>query len=169
MNRPFIMCVLLLGAGCVWSGCDSNNETPASATATPADEAPVFGAEVAQWPSYPAGEYFQHGNAGEGPYRDRINAACVAQGLNTLYISQPAPGDESAMHLMWLKSPVDGHFMNSMENSYIRASAAGVSRYIFDIGNASAATMDRWKFLTKDYPNGTVQWVLSGRTYASLP
>ena len=89
--------------------------------------------------------------------------------MNTLYIAQPPPGDELAMHLMWLKSPVDGHFMNSMENAYIRAKSVGVTRYVFDIGNADAATMERWKFLTKDYPGGTVQWVVGGHTYGALP
>jgi hypothetical protein len=65
------------------------------------------------------------------------------------------------MHLLHLASPVDGHFLNDSENWYSRALAQGVSRYVLDIGNG--VELARWKFLVKDYPAGSVQFVIDGK------
>ena len=72
-----------------------------------------------------------------------------------------APNDELAMHLLHLASPVDGHYLNDSENWYSRASVQGVSRYVIDIGDGSQ--LARWKFLVKDYPANTVQFVVNGK------
>lgn len=182
MNRQSIVWMLLVASGTFWSGCELNSETSktlyttpvATTEATATTEAVTTNAattaDVAQWPSYFAPDFFQHGNSGEEAYRSAAVSAARAQGLSCLYIecSSP-PNDEVAMHLMHFESPVrPGYFLGD-ENWYNKAAAQGISRYIFDIGNADSSTIARWKYLTKAYPGGSVQWVLNGHTLAALP
>ena len=118
---------------------------------------------VAEWPAYPALQFFEHGYSEEDAYRIACLNAAQAAGLNALKVLCPgAPGDELAMHLLHLASPVDGHYMQG--SWYDKAQAQGISRYVLDIGNG--AELGRWKFLVKDYPANSIQWIIDGKVVA---
>ena len=129
-------------------------ETSDGDTGTPNVDSPV-----AMWPAYSAPGFFRHGEADENSYRENAIAEAQAAGLNCIKVVCPTPpNDEVAMHLLHFKSPVDGHILHP--SWYDKAAEAGVTRWIIDIGSGSE--FERWRFLTKDYPANTIQWVVSG-------
>ena len=115
------------------------------------------------WPSYYAPTYFEHGNSGEDSVRESAIAATRAAGLTCIRIDAPTPPtDEAAMHLLHFRSPVDGHYLEG--SWYDIALARGVSRYIINVEDGS--NLARWKFLTKDYPAQSIQWLVNGAVVA---
>ena len=117
-------------------------------------------AVTAEWPAHYAPTFFGHGYPSEDA--DRTAAIVAAKPTGCIKVLCPdAPSDELAMHLLHLASPVDGHYLNPAENWYSRASVQGVSRYVLDIGNG--AQLARWRFLVKDYPANTVQFIVNGK------
>ena len=167
---PLVAGLLLMCAGL--TGCEevdtliqqesgTEKETPAAETETPVVDTATTNAETAvtMWPAYSAPDFFRHGEADENSYRENAISSARAAGLNCIKVVSPTPpNDEVAMHLLHFKSPVDGHFLHP--SWYDKAKEAGVTRWIIDIGSGSE--IERWRFLTKDYPANTIQWVVRG-------
>ena len=180
-KEQVMKCTMLCGvmvafAGLINAGCDRNEDswaggepvapTPAAAPApdvTPSQsDTPVVPSSTI-WSAYPAPDFFVHGYSGEDTYRTDAIAAARAAGLDALRVDSPVPPyDELAMHLLHMSSPVDGHFMAS--TWYDVAMANGITRWVIDIGNGAA--LDQWRFLVKDYPPNTVQFVVNGAAVA---
>lgn len=113
------------------------------------------------WPSYNAPTYFGHGYASEDSDRSSAIAATRSAGLDCIRTDGTnPPSDELAMHLLLFRSPVDGHFLSQDENWWWRAHRGGVNRYVIDLGDGSS--LSRWRFLIKDYPANTVQFIVNG-------
>ena len=175
MRRSMICFMMALLAGLLNSGCEYvpswQDESSFTTTAPPATEQaaepsqyniPVVSSSTI-WPAYPAPDFFVHGYSGEDTYRTDAIAAARAAGLDALRVDSPVPPyDELAMHLLHMSSPVDGHFMAS--TWYDVAMANGITRWVIDIGNGAA--LDQWRFLVKDYPPNTVQFVVNGAAVA---
>ena len=174
VRRRRITPLLLLLVLCTASGCATYDRIvigldkllppyppPAATNDVPTATVPPGPGALVEWPAYDAPTYFGHGYASENTYREAAIAGARAAGLDAIRVICPtAPGPELAMHLLYYQSPVDGHFMNASESWYQRALAAGVRRYVIDIGNGQdrAAWLDR----TKAYPPGTIQWIVNG-------
>ena len=149
---------LLMGAAALLTSCDSSSSSSTSA-GTPMEEG-VTAAKPsgAMWPAYYAPIFFEHGYGPEDRDRDAAISGALAAGVNCLWVDAPTPpSDEAAMHLLHFSSPVDGHFLTG--NWYDIAASRGIYRYIINVGNG--ANLERWKFLTKDYPANTIQWLVN--------
>lgn len=163
MMKLLMLAVLLLVCANL-TGCElSQSET--TGTGTPTSELITTNTAISgtMWPAYYCPNYFEHGRGDEDGVRNSAIAGAQAAGLNCIRADAPTPPtDEAAMHLLHFKSPVDGHLLQG--SWYDMALARGISRYIINVGDGS--NWSRWKFLTKDYPPNTIQWLVNGAVVA---
>ena len=111
------------------------------------------------WPSYRFDTYFGHGYSSENDDRTNAINACKAAGLTCIRCNGlKTPNDELAVHLLHFRSPVDHEFKLGSKNWYNQALAKGVSRYQIVIDSSGA---NRWSKLVVDYPENTVQFLVS--------
>ena len=147
----------------------TDSAAPATTVAV-ADGLPTNIVDVAQWPSYYSPAFFQHGTPDENGYRQAAVDAAKAQGANCIKCDCPyLPSDEVAFFLMHFEHPTKPGYYAGSDNWYNIAADAGIHRWIYNIGDADATAIARWKYLTKSYPANSVQWILYGHTIAALP
>lgn len=156
----FALLVIMVFSAVVLTGCESSQGSQIG-TATSMEENAVVSGDM--WPAFYDPNYFEHGYGPEDQDRRATIAAARAAGLNCIRADAPnPPTDEAAMHLLHFKSPVDGHLLDG--SWYDIALASGISRYVINVGDGSS--LARWKFLTKDYPANTIQWLVNGAVVA---
>ena len=156
-----LVCACLTGCEVVDKHARTNDDPEAVSEAAVENPGvtPTAPSSAAMWPAYDAPKFFGHGFAGEDSYRQSAINGARAAGLDCIRVVSPQPpSDEAAMHLLHFKSPVDGHMLHP--SWYDNALEGGVSRWVIDIG--SGAELGRWQFLTKDYPGGSIQWIVQG-------
>ncbi|MCX7009683.1 MAG: hypothetical protein NTY53_20985 [Kiritimatiellaeota bacterium] len=160
-RKLFSLLVALLLVSTTLTSCESSQSSQTGSGTAMEDASAPEG----MWPSYYAPEFLEHGYAGEVDTRNAAIAAARAAGLNCIRLDGTTPpNDEVAMFVLYFKSPIDGHMLDKSENSWWKAHDAGITRWVIDLGDGSQ--MGRWKFLTRDYPPQTIQWIVNGAVVA---
>jgi hypothetical protein len=114
-----------------------------------------------EWPAYRGDNWTTHGWEGENEERERIIREAAASGTGAIrfrHLGVPPANDLAAWLFRFKGERRD--FPLQDKGWYYRAKAAGITRWVAEIGEDHRA---RWRDIFAAYDNSMIQYVIKGR------
>lgn len=125
---------------------------------------PVEPVATTAWPAYDGHPgWAMHGNTIENDYRAAAIDAARASGLGAMRITCGAPPENDLAAWLFKFNGERGSYISNGDPNvgwYFRALAAGITRWVVDIGYSPDRA--RWKYIFKSYSDKEVQFIIDG-------
>jgi hypothetical protein len=121
---------------------------------------PVTPSDGKLWPAYYAPRWMGHGYPSENADREAAMGAAQAAAMDCIRCRALLVNDETGVHILYMRSPVDNKHKLGAQNWHRRAKAKGITRWQFVI--ESPAHVAHWKRLLGycDYDRTTLQLIV---------